>query len=815
MAFYKRKKARTTKRKRRLIILTLSVVVALVTVSIAFFSVFMFIAMATHNLPDLKNKQLFDRAQTTKIYDTTGNLITDLYVEQNRVLVPLDKISPYLQKAVISIEDRRFYDHEGVDWKAIMRAFFKDVQQGKIVEGGSTLTQQFIKNTLITDEKTFQRKIREAALAIQIEQKLSKKEILRGYLNTIYFGHSAYGAETASQTFFGKHADELSISEAALLAGVIRSPNNYSPYMNPEIAKGRRDLVISLMRRHKAISTEEASTAVAAPLQLRPVGQGNYPFPYFVDHVKQLVLEDETFGSTVSARANALFKGGLRIYTTIDPKLQQEAEDAVWSTLNRPGDPVGSLVSIEPKTGYIKAMVGGQDWQAQKFNLATQALRQPGSSFKPFVLAAAIEQGISVSKNYESRPAVIKLPGKAWVVNNATEGRGGGQIPLRDATVHSVNAVFARLIMDVGPGKVVEMVKKLGVASPVEALPAIALGGLGRGVTPLDMATAYSTFANNGQHAKPIAITKITKADGKEVKLNPPQLEPAINEVTAYLVTDILKDVIRAGTGRRANIGRPAAGKTGTTEEYGDAWFVGYTPQLSSSVWVGYRENRRPMKGVHGINVQGGTFPAEIWQKFMSKAHTGVAPKDFDRPTKGLVGVRMCADMPGFTANEFCTEIDWATFAKGTGPKRPCDKHKAPPNVKVPNIVGQPVEQAKKSLETIGLNYNIKDVDNPAVPAGQVVTQNPSEGMELPQGSTVDVQISTGRAPFDKVKVPTVTGLPGPQAKAILGDAGLRVSIVYIETSLPAEAGMAISQNPAADSLVNRNSIVVLRVGKG
>jgi len=772
----------------------------------------MFVAQATFNLPDLKRQQLFKNAQTSKIYDANGNLLTDLYVEQNRIVVPLAKISPWLQKAVIATEDRRFYDHEGVDWKAITRALLADVRQGRIVEGGSTLTQQFVKNTVITHEKTFARKVREAALAYQIERKFSKKQILEGYLNTIYFGQSAYGAETASQTFFNKSATDLTIPEAALLAGVIRSPNNSSPYVNPTLAKERRDIVIKIMRKEKMIGDKDMEAAIATPLQIQQPKTHDYPFPYFVEYVKQLMLEDPKFGSTVSERANALFKGGLRIYTTIDPKLQQDAEDAVFKTLDRPDDPVASLVAIEPKTGYIRAMVGGHDWNAQKLNIATQGPRQAGSSFKPFVLASAIEQGMSISKTYESRPAVIKLPGRNWEVHNA-EGGGSGPMTLRDATIHSVNAVFARLIMDVGPDKVVELVKKMGIASPIETLPAIALGGLGHGVTTLDMATAYGSFANNGQHAQTIAIMKVTDANGRTIKENQVQLTQALSDVTAYLVTDILKDVIRSGTGRAANIGRPAAGKTGTAEDYGDAWFVGYTPFLSTAVWVGYRDTNKPMRSVHGVTVFGGTFPAQIWQKFMVRAHAGLPAKDFDRPAKGLVGVKICKES-NLLATEFCTDTVWSTFARGTGPRRFCDIHKAPPNIKVPNIVGKSLEEAKLSLEGLGLNYNIKTVDRLAIPAGQVASQSPGEGTELPQGSSVDVEVSTGHGPSGQVNMPGVVGLDQGQAQAFLEDAGLKVAITLAPAGDTAKIGKVIGQSPKAGSTVDSGSTVTIKVGK-
>ena len=812
MSSIKRRKAKAGRKRRRLLIVILAMAVTSTFELVLFFGVFTFVARATFELPNLKDQKLFSKAQTTKVYDANGELITDLYVEQNRVLVPLAKISPYLQKAVVAIEDKRFFKHEGVDWRAIARALLVDVRQGKIVEGGSTLTQQYVKNTLISPERTFERKVREAALAFQVERKFTKKEILEGYLNTIYFGQSAYGAETAAQTFFGKSSQDLELAEAALMAGVIRSPNNYSPYVNLEGAKRRRNRVLKNMLKQKTISSEEASLAMEAPIELEPLKSQDYPFPYFVEFVKQQMLEDPKLGSTVSERANTLFKGGLRIYTTIDPKKQRHAYDAVWSTLNREGDPVGSLVSIEPKTGYIKAMVGGKDWKTQKLNLASQGFRQPGSSFKPFVLAAALADGMSISQTYQSGPAVIKLPGKNWVVNNSSGGGGRGLTTLHDATVFSINAVFARLIMDVGADKVAELSRKMGVESPVEALPAIALGGLGHGVSALDMATAYSTFANNGAHAKPIAITKVTDASGNIIKENLTESEPTLDPAVAYLVTDTLKDVMRYGTGRRASIGRPAAGKTGTAEHYGDAWFVGYTPELSTAVWVGYRDSNRWMTNVHGIAVQGGSFPADIWRKYMSGALSGTRPTDFEKPTKGLMGIRICTDMAGYAANQFCPDPKWATFAKNAGPKRICFTHTAPPNIAVPAVIGKTLDEAKISLSSSSLTANVIEIDRGGIPANQVVSQSPGEGTDVPSGSVVDIEVSTGRSAT--IRAPGVIGLPKTQAIAYLKDAGLAVETHKVNVEPKDRIGMVVSQKPGSGKTIKIGATIQIWIGR-
>lgn len=813
----KRRKLQAKKRQRTKKTIALAVVGLFCAALIMVLTVFVVVAAATYDLPNVQQAALLKQPETSKIFDVKGNLISNLYVDQNRINVPLEKISPYIQQAVIAIEDKRFYQHGGVDWQSISRALLTDAEAGKAVEGGSTLTQQYVKNTFVTPEKTFQRKIKEAALAYAVEKKYTKQQILAGYLNTVYFGQSSYGVETASQTFFGKSAAAVTLPEAALLAGVIRSPNFYSPYTNPDKAKERRDLVIKLMLQQKKINAAEAAAAQAAPLQIKPIAD-NQPtkYPYFIDYVKQLILDDKSFGQTNTQRANALYRGGLRIYTTIDPNLQSIAEQSAWNTLDQPNDPASALVSVEPKTGYIKAMVGGRDYQSQKFNLATQALRQPGSTFKPFVLATAIENGISIDKTYDSTPGWIT---KNWKVNNSDGGSGYGMMNLREATARSIDPIFARLILDpkIGPEKVVSTAHKLGITSFVDPYPAIALGGLTKGVTPLEMASAYGSFANGGLHSNPIAITKVTDAGGKVLKENKPAAEPAIDPVTAYLVSDILKGVINYGTGRAANIGRPAAGKTGTTENNGDAWFVGYTPDLVTSVWVGHPQNREPMTNVHGITVFGGTFPAEIWQKFMSRALENVPPTDFQRPQNGVSSIRVCADMPGFRANNYCPKdkINYIVYAKGTSSYlQDCNLHKPAPTVKVPNVVGMTIDQAQAALNGLGFNVTSIQQSSSGVPSGQVIAQSPGEGSDAPQGSTISLTVSSGPEPAKKVAVPNLVGLTESQALTTLTSLKLIGQIIYVPPGDPSMNGKVISQDPGGGAESSEGKTITLRVGK-
>ncbi len=727
-----RRKKSTLKKVLLVVALALAGVFALSALAFAFIAY-----KITSDLPNLEEAATkIQLAQTTKVFAANGKLIAKLHSEENREVVPLEKISPYLRKAVIAIEDERFYQHQGIDFEAILRALIVDISSGQTKEGGSTITQQYVKNMFTTREKTIQRKIKEAILAYQIENIYSKNKILEKYLNTIYFGQGCYGAETAARVFFGKHASQLNLAEAALLAGVIRVPLKYSPYTNPKLARERRDLVLSKMRSLGYISRKEEEAAKKLPLKVLPLKSPSTFAPYFVEYVKQLLIKK--YG------ANQVFKGGLRVYTTLDPKLQTYAEEAVRKTLNRPGDPSASLVAIDVPSGQIKAMVGGKNFTREKFNLAVQGLRQPGSSFKPFVLATGIENGFSPGKVYPSSPTVIKLPGKDWYVRNATEGHGGGPMTLRQATIHSVNAVYARFMMDVGPKKVVEVAKKMGITAPLDPYPAIALGGLRYGVSALEMASAYSTLARGGNYLQPTAIVKITSSDGKIIEKNKPVSKPAVSNLTAYLVTDILKDVIRYGTGHRANFGFPAAGKTGTTQNYHDAWFVGYTPYLSCAVWVGYRNKQMSLRNIHGFaRVAGGTLPAIIWRRFMEKAHRGLAYKDFARPKKGIVEVKICVES-GLRATEYCPKTTWGIFLRGKAPFKFCQIHKG---IIVPNVVGKKSRQATLILQNAGFKVNPVLRYHPEVASGVVFSQSPAAGTRVKEESTITIYISKGKPP--------------------------------------------------------------------
>lgn len=580
-------------------------VLTLITVLIAYL-----IYINIQDLPDIRDVKKISDMQTSKIYSSDGVLLANLFPE-NRVIVSINFVSPLLVDAVVAVEDERFFEHPGVDITSIFRAFAAGLRSGEIRQGGSTISQQYIKNAYFSNEQTIGRKIKEAVLAFKIERELTKREILEKYLNTVYFGSGAYGVETASKQFFGKSAKDLTLEEAATLAGIIRNPAKYSPYTNPEASLLRRDYVLKKMLKLKKISKNTYRKATVQPLVAKPLVKKRYKVTdYFIENVRKELYS--TYGEDI------VLRGGLKVITTLDSRLQKIAEKAAFNDLNRPGDPSVALIALDVNSGAIRAMVGGKDFNSSKFNLATQSRRQPGSAFKTILLATAISKGISPQKKYKADSSlVIKLPGKKWEVSNY-EGIGEKEMTLRDATIYSVNTVFAQLIMDIGPNEVVGMAKNLGITTQIEPDPIIALGGLKTGVSPLEMAVAYMSFANGGYRYNPYNVQKITDLTGRTFSYTQPVRQQVIDTKLAYSVTEILKDVIRKGTGFRANAGGEIAGKTGTTQNYADAWFIGYTPELATSIWVGYPDKKIPMKNIHGKKITGGTYPAQIWKDFIT-----------------------------------------------------------------------------------------------------------------------------------------------------------------------------------------------------
>ncbi|MFP5351226.1 MAG: transglycosylase domain-containing protein [Actinomycetota bacterium] len=630
-------------------------------------------------------------AVRTTIIASDGTFLARLY-EQNRALVAPDSVPEVLKDAVLAAEDARFFEHPGYDLRAIARAALVNLESGKIEQGGSTITQQYVKNTFFkTAPRTFKRKARELRLAIEIERRYSKEEILDRYLNTVYLGQGAYGVKVASKVYFGHGVEGLNLAEAALLAGVIKAPSFYDPRNHPKRAIERRNYVLDRMAALNMIDEETAAKTRSKPLNVTP-DPPRTPTrqPYFVEAVKREVLRDRRFGQTENERARSLYKGGLRIYTTLDRELQSAAEKAIAQHLNQPGDPEAALVAIRPSTGAIVAMVGGKDWEASQVNLALGkegggSGRQPGSSFKPIVAATALEQGISLETSYAAGPASFLLPdGSTWSVRNS-EGTAGGFLPLGEATVRSVNGVYARLALELGPGLIINQAKLMGVRSRLPAYPSIALGTAQ--VSVLDMATAYATLANNGTAIEPTTIEYVRAGNGEIIRPDQKVVPEAVSPGNAYLLTKVLEQVIERGTGQAADIGRPAAGKTGTTNDYNDAWFAGYTPDLAVAVWVGYRYPR-PMVDVHGIRVFGGTFPAAIWRTFMLEAHRGLPVTPFKLPSSDMVTV-MIDPVTGLLAAPWCEGVP-RRMLRQLAPKEYCPPPPPPP---VPTPLGSPTPE--------------------------------------------------------------------------------------------------------------------------
>jgi penicillin-binding protein 1A len=587
-------------------------------------------------LPELEELRQLRQPERTQVYDRQGRVIEVLKDEQDRIVVPLSKISPTLQQAVIAAEDARFYEHKGVDDRGIVRAAVTNLLSGEVSQGGSTITQQLVRNSY-PDLKDISivRKIKEAALAAQLEGKLSKDEILHRYLNRVYFGAGYYGVEAASKGYFRKRASEVSLAQAAMLAGVIREPVSSEPRQHPERAKLLRDSVLERMTQLGMISPAQAAKARKQSLKIQEPRSVGGRYPWFIDGLKRQLQEDERLGKTREGRTRRLFEGGLRIHTTLDKDMQLAAEQAVdrWRP---PTGPDIALVAIDPRDGGVRAVVGGRNFKTGAYNAALQGVgRQPGSSFKTFVLAAALDAGISPDSVWESSGFDQLVCGSRWSVDNY-EGGGSGPVSVRDATRRSVNGVYGRLMEKLCPEKVAEMAEKLGVSPiiPRNRVPSMALGSAE--VRPIDMASAYATLANLGEYHKPTFFEKVDHRSGKPVIGEASKPERRISAALAWQVTDILKGVITGGTGTAANIGRPAAGKTGTNQAYRDAWFVGYTPQLAVAVWMGDPKSQQPMYNVQGQRVSGGSFPARVWHDFMAVAMANQEVLDWPKPPEEL-----------------------------------------------------------------------------------------------------------------------------------------------------------------------------------
>jgi penicillin-binding protein 1A len=719
------------------------------------------------------------------IYAADGSELATVYLDENRRVVKLENVAQVARDAVLAIEDAEFYEHGALDFPGMVRAAVTNLVSGEIEQGASTISQQVVKNVLLDHpEQTFARKFQEAALAIRLERRYSKDEILGIYLNEVYFGNGAYGIGTASETYFAKPPGQLKLAEAALLAGLIQAPGYYDPVLNPDRALSRRNVVIDEMLQLGWIGERKAERAKAKGLGLaEDVGPPEQKVePFFVYYIRNLILDNETgefdaFGTTRNQRVHTLYQGGLRIYTTLEPEWQQYAQQAVNASphISPNEGPDTSLVSVEATTGAIKAMLSGKNYRRDQLDLVWRGTRQTGSAFKPFTLVAAFREGIPPGSVYSSASPLCGLDG--WIsasgcVSNAEGGGDAGYLDLWSATQHSVNVVFAQLALEVGPENIVETAHLMGITSGLDAVPSITLGV--EEVSTLDMASAYATLANDGVHCEAFAVARVERpkegGGWEDMFKHKPQCEEVIDPEIAHLVSAMLQRVVTSGTGTAAQIGRPVAGKTGTAQDYTNVYFAGYTPQVATAVWVGFPSGQIPMDTYFGGSVFGGTVAAPIWQDFMALAVQSYPVEGFEVPP-------------------------------------------APPRGQIPDVVGLPLEEAQAVLVEADFTPIVEEVES-FEERDVVLAQSPGGGASAVLGSAVTIQVSNGKG--EPVVVPRVTGLSLDEAQRALKEAGLKVAVEYVPVDDPALDGIVVAQSPIGDGtkVVDVGATVSLQVGE-
>jgi penicillin-binding protein 1A len=743
----------------------------------ASFTVGLLTAIAA-KIPELDPAKQKQQANTY-VYAANGyTVLSILRGSQARILIPSDRISPWMKHAIVAAEDKRFYEHRGVDVRGMARAVWADVTHRGAVQGGSTITQQFVKNAFLTSQKSVGRKLVEAALAWQLEQRWTKDKILTSYLNTVYFGNGAYGVEQASRIYFHHRAVTLNPAESALLAAIPEDPSSWDPVAHPQAAHERRDLVLRLMLDQGYLTESQWVKWINYPMPdpkdvSLPSTQG-VAAPYFANYVK-----DQLVNRYGPART---FGGGLKVKTTLRVDLQDMARKAIASVLPPNGNgPTAAMVVLDAQNGNVLAMVGGANYHKNQFNLATQGERQPGSSFKPFVLATALRDNIAPSSTLVSEPVTINADGRLWKVENY-EGEYLGRINLAQAIAYSDNSVFSQLTALVGPRNVRDTARALGITSKLNGYFAIGLGA--EPATPLEMARAYQTFADGGSRVdgtifrnQPRVVQTIQV--GKKTEENGIVAHRVLTSTQAATINELLQGVIKFGTGKAAQLpGRQVAGKTGTTENYGDAWFVGYTPQYVAAVWVGYPDKLIPMTTeFHGKPVAGGTFPALIWKAFMQKALAKKEPMDFTRPDNGYAAPVTVVNRGGVLERDdgVCRDTVQMEFFGGEvladskpAPIATCKANE----VEIPDTVGRSLTAARARLQEQPLTPQI--VYKPARTGERidlVVDQFPDKGT----ASAGDKITLVLRKSLHGV-IPNVVGLPLSRAQAKLAKLKLDVA---------------------------------------
>jgi penicillin-binding protein 1A len=720
--------------------------------------------------------------ERSTIYASDGKTeLATLYLD-NREIVGLGDISEIGRRAVLAVEDAQFYEHGPLDWTSLMRALLTNAATGEVVQGGSTITQQLVKNAITGDtSQTFQRKFQELALAIRVEQRYTKDQILALYLNDVYLGNGIYGLGTAADFYFHVTASRLKLTQSAMLAGLIRSPNYYDPLIHPVKARIRRNVVLDRLAELGWLSQERIDRAKASPLRLAPdIGALKLQQPpFFVRYITERIVADadgefDAFGKTESARRRRLYEGGLRITTTLDPDWQADAQavanEPYRESISNPNyeqTPDTAIVSVDNATGAIRAMLSGRNYQKDQLNLA-DAGRQSGSAFKPFTLVAAFRKGIPPGSVFSTR-SPLYLP--EWSGNDCScvsnaEGAGdAGYESLWGATKDSINVVFAQLILEVGPDKVVKAAHDMGIGSELPAVPSLTLGTAD--VTPIEMASAYQTLANDGKHCESFAVAKVVDADGVLYR-HKPACTQVISPEIAHLVTAMMQGVVSGGTGSAAALGSwPVAGKTGTTQDYTNAWFVGFTRQVSTSVWVGFPGTPDPLSLYFGGSVFGGTLAAPIWHDYMLKVMAGMPAQSFPAPPP-------------------------------------------PEHGSIPDVVGFKSGHARSVLARANFTPLVVIVDS-ALPKGTVVTQTPAGGTSAELGALVTIEISSGEPA--KVKVPDVVGMSRAEAKAALEAAGFVPQVVEKHVTNPDNVDTVLSQDPDPGTKLLQGTTVTVTVG--
>jgi penicillin-binding protein 1A len=684
-----RRSKRATLRRRRWIrwaIMAVLVVVVVTGLGVAASAVWV-LTILPGSLPSVSQLERFDASEGTKVYDDNDELITEFHVER-RIFVPLAQIPKALREAIIATEDARFYSHYGVDPMGIARAVYQNFRRGRIVEGGSTITQQLAKVLFLTPDKSLERKLKEAVLALELERRYSKDRIIEMYLNQIYFGHGAFGVEAAARTFFGKAVTELNLAESTLLAGLPKAPSTYSPFEHPEAAKRRRATVLARMVDVGSLPAPQAKKVSDTALGLIPPERRRTTGQHYLEYVQQQL--EAQYG------ADLVFKGGMQVYTTLSPVMQVKAERSLREGLKAlesrrvaaikdkataaPERPEGALLTIDPQTGYIKAMVGGYDFFKSEFNRAVQARRQPGSAFKAFVYLAALESGQTPASEVDDSP--IEFPagrnGKPWKPENY-DRKFRGPITYQQALEESVNVAAVRVLEKNGIRRTVDIARRLGVESPMGENLSVALGT--SDVTLLEITSAYGALANQGNWIRPTAIRYVLDSQRKLLEENTPVGKQVVSPELAYVMTHMLRGTIERGTGVAARaLGRPAAAKTGTTNDYSNAWFIGYTPQLVTGVWVGYDRPRSLGKDETGSRVA-----VPIWTSFMHEALAGTTAEDFPIPER-VVLVPVDLNIGGG-----CVRPVTMAFIAGTEPKETCGPARYAPGVSPPRVEPPPL----------------------------------------------------------------------------------------------------------------------------